>query len=99
VEPTAEAEPKPKPSTAASSPKPKAAAAGGAKKAAKAVVKSLLETMVEDVVPRLTAFLEKEKGVSDVDIEFADNQVFVLAAGVGTLHSCRSCISSERKNW
>lgn len=75
MEPTAEAEPKPKPSAA----KPKAAAAGGAKKAAKAVVKSLLETMVEDVVPRLTAFFEKEKGVSDVDIEFADNQVFVLA--------------------
>lgn len=77
AEPTAEAEPKPKPkpSAAASSPKPKAAAAGGAKKAAKAVAKPLLETMVEDVIPRLTTFFEKEKGVSNVDIEFADNQL------------------------
>ena len=72
--------PKPKPSAAASPPKPKAAATGGGKKA-KAVAKPLLETMVEDVVPRLTAYFEKERGVSDVEIQFADNQVFVM-----TLH-------------
>lgn len=62
------------PSVAASPPKPKAAAAGG-KKAAKAVAKPLLETMVEDVIPQLTTFFKKEEGVSDVDLVFADNQV------------------------
>jgi hypothetical protein len=79
-----DAEPKPsaKPSAAASPPKPKVAAAGGAKKAAKAVAKPLPETMVEDVIPNLTAYFEKEKGVSDVEIQFDDNQVFEILAGV-----------------
>ncbi|KAG0569552.1 hypothetical protein KC19_6G099100 [Ceratodon purpureus] len=72
AKPSAEA--KPKPSAAASPPKPKVAAAGGAKKA-KAVAKPLLETMVEDVVPRLTDYFQKERGVSDVEIQFADNQL------------------------
>nr|XP_024363508.1 uncharacterized protein LOC112276432 isoform X2 [Physcomitrium patens] len=73
----------PKPAAAASPPKPKVAAAGGAKKAAaggakkavKAVAKPLPETMLEDVIPRLTAYFEKEQGVSAVDIQFDDNQL------------------------
>lgn len=68
------------PSVAASPPKPKAAAAGG-KKAAKAVAKPLLETMVEDVIPQLTDFFKKEDGVSDVDLVFDDNQVYMQNAG------------------
>lgn len=83
MQPPKEAEPKP--SVAASPPKPKVAAAGGAKKAAKAVAKPLPQTMAEDVIPELTAYFEKEKGVSDVEIQFDDNQVFELLAGVRTL--------------
>lgn len=74
----AEAKPSAKPSAAASPPTPKVAAAGGAKKAAKAVAKPLPEMMVEDIIPKLTAYFENEKGVSDVEIKFDDNQVFEM---------------------
>lgn len=75
------------PNVAASPPKPKAAAAGG-KKAAKAVAKPLLETMVEDVIPQLTTFFKKEEGVSDVDLVFADNQVHMQNARSFKRSSC-----------
>lgn len=77
AEPKSSDEPKPsdKPKAAASPPKPKVAAEGGAKKAAKAVAKPLPEAMAEDIVPKLTAYFEKEKGISDVEIKFDDNQL------------------------
>jgi len=93
-----EAEPKPsdKPKVAGSPPKPKVAAAGGAKKAAKAVAKPLPEAMAEDIVPKLTAYFEKEKGISDVEIKFDDNQVFeTMVAGLSTLHFHTSRMCSE----
>jgi len=79
-----EAEPKPSEPAAASPPKPKVAAAGGAKKAAKAVAKPLPEAMAEDIIPKLTAYFENEKGISDVEILFDDNQVFEMLAGAST---------------
>ncbi|KAL3701722.1 hypothetical protein R1sor_019744 [Riccia sorocarpa] len=75
-EPVGEAEPakpKPKPVAAAagdgSKPTPKAA------KKAPAVKKSLEATMLEDVIPQLTATLEKEEGLLDLTITFEDNQL------------------------
>ncbi|KAL2649965.1 hypothetical protein R1flu_018093 [Riccia fluitans] len=68
------AKPKPKPAAAADDaekPTPKAAAA---KKPA-AVTKSLEATMLEDVIPQLTATLEKEEGLTDLSITFEANQL------------------------
>lgn len=64
-------------------PKPAAVAADGDAKpkpsarAKKAVVekKSLEATMREDVIPQLSAALEKEEGLTDLDITFEENQL------------------------